>query len=76
MSFVQPTQPPPRATPSQDLLTPLLESTGEGVFGIDLVGRCTFVNRAAAQMAGCGTEMVLGRNMHASIHHSRADGCH
>jgi PAS domain S-box-containing protein len=59
-----------------DRLTLLLESTGEGVFGVDLEGRCTFVNRAAAQMLGWRTEEVLGRNMHALIHHSRPDGAH
>jgi PAS domain S-box-containing protein len=52
----------------------LLESTGEGIFGIDMDGRCTFINRAAAQMLGWRTEMVLGRNMHALIHHSHGDG--
>ena len=30
----------------------LLESTGEGIFGIDLDGRCVFINRAGAQMIG------------------------
>lgn len=52
----------------------LLESTGEGIFGVDLQGRCTFVNRAAAQMLGYGTEAVLGRNMHELIHHTHSDG--
>jgi len=55
-------------------LTLLLESTGEGIFGIDLEGRCTFVNRAAAHMLGWRTEMVLGQNMHELIHHTHADG--
>ena len=54
----------------------LLESTGEGIFGIDLAGCCTFVNRAAALMLGWRTEEVLGRNMHALIHHAHADGSH
>jgi PAS domain S-box-containing protein len=54
----------------------LLESTGEGIFGVDLAGCCTFVNRAAALMLGWRTEQVLGRNMHALIHHARADGSH
>jgi len=54
----------------------LLESTGEGIFGIDLDGHCTFVNRAAAQRLGWCTEMVLGRNMHELIHHTHADGQH
>ena len=52
----------------------LLESTGEGIYGVDLAGRCTFVNRAAAQMLGWRTDQVLGRNMHELIHHTRPDG--
>jgi PAS domain S-box-containing protein len=59
-----------------DPLTLLLESTGEGIFGVDMDGRCTFVNRAAAQMLGRRTEDVLGRNMHELMHHSHADGTH
>lgn len=51
-----------------DRLQLLLESTGEGIFGVDMDGRCTFVNRAAAQTLGWSTDMVLGRNMHALIH--------
>jgi PAS domain S-box-containing protein len=62
------------AAAETDRLTLLLESTGEGIFGIDLDGRCTFVNRAAAQMLGWRTEQVLGHNMHALIHHTHADG--
>jgi PAS domain S-box-containing protein len=61
---------------SADRLTLLLESTGEGIFGIDLAGHCTFVNRAAALALGWRTEQVLGRNMHGLIHHSHADGRH
>ena len=52
----------------------LLESTGEGIFGIDLEGRCTFINRAGAQMLGWRTEQVLGQNMHCLIHHTHGDG--
>ncbi|WP_119155395.1 PAS domain-containing sensor histidine kinase [Caldimonas tepidiphila] len=68
--------PPPAAVTntSTDRLTLLLESTGEGIFGIDMDGCCTFINRAAAQMLGWPAEQVLGRNMHDLIHHSHADG--
>jgi PAS domain S-box-containing protein len=52
----------------------LLESTGEGIFGVDMRGQCTFVNRAAAEMLGYATAAVLGRNMHELIHHTNADG--
>jgi len=55
-------------------LSLLLESTGEGIFGIDLGGRCTFINRAGAKILGWRNEEVLGRNMHDLIHHTHADG--
>ena len=66
----------PTAALSPDHLTLLLDSTGEGIFGIDMDGRCTFLNRAAARTLGFRTEEVLGRNMHELIHHSHADGSH
>lgn len=52
----------------------LLESTGEGVFGIDLEGHCTFINSAGARMLGWNAAQVLGKNMHELTHHSHADG--
>ena len=54
----------------------LLESTGEGIFGVDNAGRCTFINRAGAEILGWRIEDVLGRNMHGLIHHSHANGGH
>ncbi len=58
----------------RDKLTLLLESTGDGIYGIDLAGCCTFINRAGAAMLGYTVEQVLGKNMHALIHHSHEDG--
>src|SRR5512143_3160765 len=52
----------------------LLNSTNEGLYGIDLEGRCTFLNRAGAEMLGYSRYEVLGRNMHRLIHHSHEDG--
>ncbi len=52
----------------------LLESTGEGIYGIDMEGRCTFINKAAARMVGYQPTELLGQSAHALIHHSRADG--
>jgi two-component system, OmpR family, sensor histidine kinase VicK len=52
----------------------ILESVGDGIYGIDLDGNCTVINPAASQMIGFKPEEVLGRNMHDLIHHSRADG--
>ncbi|MCW5605928.1 MAG: PAS domain S-box protein, partial [Burkholderiales bacterium] len=64
------------AGPWSDRLTLLLESTGEGIFGIDLDGRCTFINRAGAETLGYPVERVIGRNMHYLIHHAHGDGRH
>jgi PAS domain S-box-containing protein len=54
----------------------LLESTGEGIFGIDLDGLCMFINRAGAQMLGHEARDVIGSNMHELTHHSHPDGSH
>lgn len=58
----------------RDQLGPLLESSTEGIYGVDVAGRCVFVNQAAARMLGFEPAQLLGRNMHALAHHSRADG--
>ena len=52
----------------------ILESVGDGIYGINLEGKVTVVNSAAAQMVGYKQEEMLGRNMHQLIHHSKADG--
>jgi len=54
----------------------LLDSTGEGIFGIDLAGHCMFINPAGARLLGWEAAEVLGRNMHWLTHHSHADGSH
>ena len=58
----------------RERLSLLLESTGEGIFGIDMAGCCVFVNRSAAQMLGWPADAIIGRNMHELIHHTHADG--
>jgi two-component system, OmpR family, sensor histidine kinase VicK len=52
----------------------VLESVGDGIYGIDLDGNCTVINPAASQMLGFKSDEILGRNMHDLIHHSHADG--
>ena len=60
----------------RDMLSQLMESTGEGIYGIDLDGRCTFINRAGAAQLGYAPAELLGQNMHELAHHSHADGTH
>ena len=52
----------------------LLDSAGEGIWGVDLEGRCTFVNRAALAMLGFEPDELIGLNMHQMVHHHHPDG--
>ena len=49
----------------------LLESTGEGIYGIDLEGRCTFANPACVRLLGFDSaDELVGQNMHDLVHHT------
>jgi PAS domain S-box-containing protein len=52
----------------------LLESTGEGIYGLDMEGRCTFVNGSAAAMLGFARQDLRGVRMHDLMHHTGPDG--
>lgn len=52
----------------------LLNSAGEGLYGLDPQGRTTFVNPAAARMLGWEPADLVGQQMHAILHHSFPDG--
>ncbi|MBI5410883.1 MAG: diguanylate cyclase [Nitrospirae bacterium] len=52
----------------------ILDGAGDGIYGLDKKGCLTFVNQAAARLLGYPAEELLGRSMHATIHHSQPDG--
>ena len=52
----------------------ILEAVGDGIYGIDLEGKFTFINEAGAQALGYSADEVLNRNMHDLLHHSHGDG--
>jgi two-component system cell cycle sensor histidine kinase/response regulator CckA len=53
----------------------LLDSTAEGIYGLDLHGICTLCNKAAARMLGYeSADELIGKPIHELSHHSRADG--
>ena len=52
----------------------ILNSTGEGIFGLDTDGQHTFVNMAAARMLGYTAEELIGKKSHAICHHTKDDG--
>ena len=54
----------------------ILKAAGEGVYGVNAEGATTFLNPAAERMLGWTAEELVGRNMHATVHHHHADGAH
>jgi PAS domain S-box-containing protein len=52
----------------------ILESAGEGIFGLDMEGKTTFVNPAAARMHGYKPEELVGKKHHDLVHHSKPNG--
>ena len=52
----------------------ILDAIGEGIYGLDLSGNCTFVNSTAARMLGCTAEEMIGKPLHSLIHHTKPDG--
>ncbi len=60
---------------SKDKLQLILDSTVEGIYGMDRDGVCTFINRGGLEILGYQSqEELLGKNMHFQIHHSHRGG--
>jgi PAS domain S-box-containing protein len=60
-----------KATRQNELI---LQSVGEGICAMDLDGKITLVNPFAARSTGWQPEELVGRNAHATFHHTRAGG--
>ena len=52
----------------------ILNSAGEGIYGLDLEGHTTFINPAAAKMIGWELEELIGKAQHTILHHTKPDG--
>lgn len=52
----------------------ILDSAGEGIYGLDQNGYSTFTNSAAVRMTGWSREEMAQRPQHEVIHHSHEDG--
>jgi PAS domain S-box-containing protein len=52
----------------------ILESAGEGIFGLDINGNHTFVNPMAAKLLGYKIEELIGKHSHSLWHHSHPNG--
>ena len=65
----------PGALPEPDLSRLLLENLATGVFGVDVEGRFTFLNRAATRLFGFSSpESVLGCDSHSLTMHGDEEG--
>ncbi len=52
----------------------ILDAAGEGIVGLDLAGRVTFINPAGAELVAYRIEELIGKDFHQTVHHSRSDG--
>jgi len=52
----------------------ILDSVSEGIYGVDLRGDITFMNRSAAAMFGCAPSDAIGKNSHRMFHHTHPNG--
>ncbi|MDH3503243.1 MAG: PAS domain S-box protein [Nitrospirota bacterium] len=52
----------------------ILASAGEGIYGVDMEGRTTFVNPAGARLLGYEPQELIGLLMHPTVHHTKPDG--
>ena len=59
---------------SQERNRLILDSAGEGIYGLNLKGKTTFVNPKACELLGFKAYELIGRPMHDLIHHSYPDG--
>jgi PAS domain S-box-containing protein len=60
---------------NEEKLRLILDSTAEGIYGIDMEGNCTYCNRSFLFMLGYGNpEDLIGKNVHELIHHDHLDG--
>lgn len=59
---------------SKNKITQLLQATDQGIYGIDINGYCTFINKSGLNIIGYQFDEVIGKDMHELIHHSHSDG--
>ncbi len=52
----------------------ILETSQEGIIGLDIQGNVVFINPSAAVMTGFDPVDIIGQGLHQKIHHSRSDG--
>jgi PAS domain S-box-containing protein len=54
----------------------ILQSVGDGIYGVDIEGKATFVNPACERILEWQADEMIGKNIHDLIHHHHPDGTH
>ncbi len=52
----------------------ILNSVCDGIYGVDMQGNCTFINRAMENLTGWKIEDMINHNQHDLLHHTHEDG--
>ena len=52
----------------------ILDSVADGIYGVDLQGNATFINKAVTEITGWHAMDLIGANQHQLLHHTRRDG--
>lgn len=52
----------------------ILNSAGDGIYGVDAQGRITFANAATGQLTGYRTDELIGQDSHALLHQPEPEG--
>ena len=52
----------------------ILDSVADGIYGVDLQGNATFINKAVTEITGWRATDLIGANQHQLLHHTRPDG--
>ncbi|WP_312651811.1 diguanylate cyclase [Proteiniclasticum sp.] len=59
---------------NKDKLTHILNSSADGIYGMDVEGNFTFINKSGLQILGYDeASSLIGKNCHQLIHHSNRD---
>ncbi|MEP7220741.1 MAG: PAS domain S-box protein, partial [Bacteroidota bacterium] len=57
-----------------DFTSTMMSSLGQGVCALDQSGNISYLNPAAERMLGWSMDELMGRNLHATIHHEEGNG--
>jgi len=59
----------------EEMLSLLMDSTSEAIYGLGLDGCCTFANHACAALLGYDSpNELIGKHFHYAVHHTHEDG--